>query len=54
MPYKSSGKRVYVKKGGKWKLLKQHGTPGDARKHAQALNINVAAPESRRRKRKGK
>jgi hypothetical protein len=54
MPYKSSGKRVYVKRGGKWKLLKQHGTPGQARSHVAALNINVARTESRRRKRKGK
>jgi hypothetical protein len=54
MPYKSSGKRVYQKKAGKWKLIKQHGTQGQAKSHATALNINVAGPESRRRKRRGK
>jgi hypothetical protein len=41
MPYRSKGRRVYVKRGGKWVLLKVHRSEAEARAHAAALNINV-------------
>lgn len=41
MPYRARGKKVYVKKGGKWVVLKVHSTPEKAKAHATALNINV-------------
>jgi len=41
MPYKRSGKTVYVKRGGRWVVLKSHPTVNKARKHLAALNINV-------------
>ena len=34
-----------VKRGGKWVRLKRHPTAAKAKKHATALNINVAAKE---------
>jgi hypothetical protein len=42
MPYKASGKRVMVKRGGKWVTLKTHKTEGQAKAHAAALNANVS------------
>ena len=41
MPYKSIGKNVYVKRKGKWVLLKEHSSSAKARNHAKALNANV-------------
>lgn len=41
MPYKRVGKKVFVQKGGKWVLLKEHPTVSKAKKHLTALNINV-------------
>jgi hypothetical protein len=41
MPYRARGKRVYVYKGGRWRLLKVHRTAEQARRHAAALNIHV-------------
>lgn len=41
MPYKSSGKRVLVKRKGKWVPHKTHPSEAAARKHASALNANV-------------
>ena len=41
MPYKSSGKWVMIKRGGKWVRFKEHKTVKDASAHAAALNINV-------------
>lgn len=41
MPYKTSGSWVMVKKGGKWKRLKQHPSKAKATAHARALNANV-------------
>ena len=46
MPYKVSGKTVYVKRGGKWVVKKTHSTPAKALAHYRALLINV--PEARR------
>jgi hypothetical protein len=41
MPYKVEGKTVYVKKGGKWQVLKKHPSEAKAQAHLTALNINV-------------
>jgi len=41
VPYKHVGARVYVKKKGKWQLLKKHPNEQKARAHARALNANV-------------
>jgi hypothetical protein len=41
MPYKRVGKRVYVYKGGRWRLKKKHKTAAEAKAHAAALNANV-------------
>ena len=41
VPYKAVGAKVFVKKGGKWELLKEHATPEKARRHAVALNMNT-------------
>lgn len=49
MPYKFQGSRVFVKKEGKWKLLKAYpNTPAGrekAKKYAAALNANVKEKE---------
>jgi len=41
MPYKREGKTVYVKKGGKWQVLKTHETAAKAEAHRRALEANV-------------
>jgi hypothetical protein len=41
MPYKAVGSRVYVKRRGKWVLMKTHPDARHAKAHAAALNINV-------------
>ena len=41
MPYKATGRRVLVKRGGRWVLLKKHPTAAQAKAHAGALNANV-------------
>lgn len=42
MPYKRVGKTVYVKKSGKWRVLKVHESTAKALAHLRALNINVS------------
>ena len=41
MPYKVIGNSVYVHKGGKWKLLKEHTSALKADAHRRALEANV-------------
>ncbi len=41
MPYKISGNAVYVKKGGKWKLLKRYTSRAKALAYFRALKANV-------------
>lgn len=41
MPYKRKGKKIYVKKDGKWKLLKNHKSKKDARAHIWMLRKKV-------------
>ena len=41
MPYKTSGTKVLVKRGGKWRVLKTHKTEAEAKRHCKALNANV-------------
>ena len=41
MPYKCTGRTVYVQKDGKWKVLKMHQTPEKAQAHLAALEANV-------------
>lgn len=45
MPYKLSGNRVMVERGGKWVLLKAHPSRKKALAHLRALYANV--PEAR-------
>lgn len=40
MPYKSSGKKVYVKKAGKWKLKATAKSTSGARKMVKLLYMN--------------
>jgi len=41
MPYKRKGRKVYVKRGGRWVLLKTMESVRKAEKYLQALRINV-------------
>lgn len=41
MPYRLKGRKVQVKKSGKWKTLKQHKTKEKAQKHLAALKANT-------------
>ena len=41
MPYKQTGVRVYVKRHGKWVLLKAHSSVAKAKRHVKALRANV-------------
>ena len=41
MPYKIKGSSVYVKKKGRWVLLKKHPNRKKALAHFRALKINV-------------
>ena len=41
MPYKRVGKKVMVKKLGRWQALKTHPSEEKAQKHLIALKINV-------------
>lgn len=41
MPYKRVGRKVLVKRGKRWIVLKTHRSVTAATKHLQALNINV-------------
>lgn len=41
VPYKAVGAKVFVKRNGKWELLKEHSSPEKARRHAVALNIST-------------
>ena len=43
MPYKKEGSKVFVKKGGKWRLLKDYGKGGNmkAQAYLRALHANV-------------
>lgn len=41
MPYQLRGTSVYVKRKGKWVLLKKHSTRAKALAHFRALKINV-------------
>ncbi len=45
MPYKRVGKTVYIKKSGKWHVLKTHPSTEKAISHLKALNINVMKKE---------
>lgn len=50
MPYKVEGATVYVKRGGRWVVLKKHPTAAKALAHFRALQANV--PEAHRRRRR--
>ena len=39
VPYKAEGRFVYVQRGGRWVLLKEHVTKEQARRHVVALNL---------------
>lgn len=41
MPYNASGRRVMVKRGGRWVVLKRYPTAAKAKRHAKALNANI-------------
>ena len=41
MPYKRVGKKVYVKKGGVWRLKKAFGSEAKAEAYRRALWANV-------------
>ena len=41
MPYKRTGRTVYVQKNGEWRVLKKHPDERAAQKHLIALRINV-------------
>lgn len=41
MPYRVRGKTVQVRKAGRWRALKTHGSAAKAKRHARALNANV-------------
>jgi hypothetical protein len=41
MPWKRRGKRIFVKKGDEWKLLKEHPTAEKAQNHLEALYANA-------------
>jgi hypothetical protein len=41
MPYKRKGRVVYVKKAGRWKILKRHPSVKKAEAHRKALEANV-------------
>ena len=41
MPYRRVGKTVQVKRGDRWVKLKAHPSVNAAKKHVQALRINV-------------
>lgn len=41
MPYRRKGKRVQVKRNGKWVTLKTHVSVEKAKRHERALRANV-------------
>lgn len=41
MPYKRVGRKVLIKRGMRWVILKTHRSVTAALKHLQTLNINV-------------
>jgi len=52
MPYKATGKVVYVKRGARWVRHKVHPSAAKAKAHAAALNINVHHPRKPRKRRR--
>jgi len=52
MPYKASGKWVLIYRDGRWVRYQEHATEERAKAHAAALNINVTAKETPKRKKK--
>jgi len=43
MPYRRQGKKVQIKKLGRWETLKRHESVQRAEEHLAALRINVEA-----------
>lgn len=41
MPYRRTGRTIYVKRVNRWQILKTHDSVAKAIKHLAALNINV-------------
>lgn len=41
MPYKRKGKKIYVKKGGKWRLKITHKSVQEAKAHLYMLNTRA-------------
>jgi hypothetical protein len=47
MPYKTTGKTVWVQRDGRWRVLKTHESAAKAKRHLTALRVNVEAKERR-------